>query len=247
MNTIFQTLKSRITNRTRVYYDMLYLNKARNFKDSNYIICVCKNQNKVQVEVQDKQMKNSLAYDFGDFEKFADWIKSTSYTKSTYANVKNNSTFKKLYQFDNRNIGYIHDKNFGVIQEETGPCMVCGIVLPIRLLSIDHKRPQTGGYNEAILKVFRVMGLTKEGPQGPKGIALQTNNIVSIGTKPTRQKLSGTSLDDRYTLNDKGIVFYSLAVQLNENILEEECMHNLVNLAPLCQFCNSSRSNATKY
>lgn len=51
-------------------------------------------------------------------------------------------------------------------------CMVCGIILPVRFMEVDHQRPKSKGQDEAIVKVMRVLRLTIARPHGVKCMQL---------------------------------------------------------------------------
>lgn len=190
-------------------------------------------------------------------------ISDMSYAKSSYDRVKQNIIWKLMYQNADRHISYIYGTAPFPKPKSSYPCTYCGIVLPEKLITIDHQRPQKGGTTEAVAKVFRILGLTREKPRGAKGAFLYQKNLSTLQLKasngslghvpaiPTRKGVPAKAdtvngLDDRYTLNRLGIFLYSIVVAskaLEE--LESLCMHSLINLAPSCQSCNSTRSNRT--
>lgn len=183
----------------------------------------------------------------------AGMISRIAFAKTQYGKVANDTMFKKIYDVEERWLDYIQG---GVLMKKlqlSAPCMICGLVLPMRNLSIDHQRPQTGGEIEAVLKTFRAFGLTMEGPQGPKGLAIRTHVtegkvLKPVFTKPGRSGLGGNNLADRYTLSDVGTVLYSFIAAAGETEqLRTQCMHGLLNLKPACQTCNSARGNPLKF
>jgi hypothetical protein len=161
--------------------------------------------------------------------------------------------FGLLYDVANRNIFYVSGGVLTGKMELSIPCMLCGVVLPIRNMTIDHQRPQTGGAYEAILKTFRAFGLTKEGPKGEKGKKIKEHlftgaQITTVPTKLDRISVAGTSLNDRYTLNDEGTELYSfICASGNLEQLKIDCLHGLMNLQPACNSCNSSRGQQLKF
>lgn len=189
----------------------------------------------------------------GTYYALAGLIEATAQSPTTYGNVKAQEVFKLLYDVRTRPIQYIRAGVAATEQVDSAPCMACGLVLPFSHLTIDHQRPQTDGEIEAVLKTFRACGLTREEPKGGKGQQLLAHlrrgvALAPVPTAPGRAALGGTSVDDRYTLNDEGTVLYSFAVAAGmERDLLERCMHGLVNLAPLCQPCNSRRGNPLKF
>jgi hypothetical protein len=188
------------------------------------------------------------------------------YTKNTYGNVKHNPLFRKLYNIKNRDIKYERfDDNSGTFVEfqqsvESFTCVECGVVMPTTSMQIDHQRPKGQDNYEATLKAFRGFGFTKAGPKGPKGKIMQQLNYNklfaystnSVGFQHTpvapRHGLArpndGSSLNDRYTLNDAGIVLISMAVGANMiDAIKESYVHSLYNLRPMCAGCNVGRNS----
>jgi hypothetical protein len=180
------------------------------------------------------------------------YIDSRAHASTTYRDVKGQVEWQLLYPTQVRIVTYVENHQDIYKYEETMPCMKCGIVLPADCLTVDHQRPQKGGDLEAILKNFRVLGLTNEGPQGAKGKALMAKFqnaafLNRLPTKPGRPALAGTSVTARYTLNDPGTMLYSLFVGAGkEDELKRRCMNSLFNLAPLCLRCNAQKGNKLK-
>jgi hypothetical protein len=190
--------------------------------------------------------------DLGQMQGVVRMIDSLAHAKTTYRNALHSDPWRLLYNVRERNVSYIENETPVTKHELTLPCMNCGIVLPIGHISIDHQRPQSGGELEAVLKTLRVCGLTNEGPKGTKGLMLMRHltqglSLAPLPTRPNRPRAAGTSLPARYTLNILGSVLYSLLIAAQaEDELKARCMHGLMNLAPLCQPCNSSRGNPLK-
>ncbi|KAF2815748.1 uncharacterized protein BDZ99DRAFT_457713 [Mytilinidion resinicola] len=128
------------------------------------------------------------------------------------------------------------------------------------------------GNCEAIAKVLRVFEMTEGYGKGQKSsmltAAIKTAKehkdglqagmfrflvdnegaALPISTVPIKHPatipsvFTDATLDDRYTLNQDGQIFYSLVVAAGmEKALKERCMNSLVNLRPLCFKCNSGR------
>src|SRR5207244_3464463 len=96
-------------------------------------------------------------------------------------------------------------------------CAICGLLLHLENVQIDHSRPQTGGECEAVLKVLRALGMTAEGPQGHKGQLVQDYllNDVKIPGAVTHKKNwvnTGKKLADRYTLTEVGDVLITMVL-----------------------------------
>ena len=203
-----------------------------------------------------------LSRTYQEIEKSLNQIIDFGFATTTYDLAKTNAVWKKLYQHAPRTVHYVEGMTLATKTEDTYPCLYCGIVLPTRLVTVDHQRPQTGGEKEAIAKVFRVLGWTIAGSKGSKGVGLTGQNLTSLqlfhqymtvipvptkkgaGPKPP----STTTVGDRYTLNGAGAFLYSIAKLAGAiTELEKRCMNSLINLAPACQPCNSSRSNPVKF
>jgi hypothetical protein len=191
--------------------------------------------------------------DLGKAYALAGAITNIAFSTSTYGQVKLDPIFALLYDVANRNVSYVSAGTSGIKNEQTVPCMICGVVLPIRNMTIDHQRPQTGGDYEAIVKTFRAFGLTQEGPKGDKGkkiLAHLTSGaaISAVQTQPGRAPLGGTSVNARYTLNESGVLLYSFVCESGKlDQLKIACMHGLMNLQPACNSCNSSRGQQLKF
>ena len=241
------------------------LQGAQHLANGNKIRITCNGPGQYTVDVLDPQDAFIQTVNMGKIYATAGMISSTAFAKTQYGNVVDDYLFGIIYDVQDRNMPY---SSGGIIAQKTvktSACMECGLVLPLRNLTIDHQRPQTGGELEAVLKTFRAFGLTTEGPQGPKGKMIlayvqasaqpttqfpqQINQLIqAIPTKPGRGPLGGTSLINRYTLNNEGTILYSFAVEAGQlEELKSQCMHGLLNLQPMCGACNSSRQNPTKF
>jgi hypothetical protein len=131
------------------------------------------------------------------------------------------------------------------LPENTVPCYDCGLILPEKLITIDHQRPQAGQADEAVVKAFRALGLAKGGPKGPKGTAISASWAGKVGGLTGQ---SSQSQDERYSTNEIGNIYLSLVILANEwGTLQNVCLHNIVNLRPLCSECNSPTRNLQKY
>ena len=191
-------------------------------------------------------------------KKIASVIDKYAYYISTYREILYNADYQQIYGIGYRDVLKVDEEGKEYKENDiTGVCQECRIVLPWEYLTVDHQRPQKGGENEAILKTFRILGLTMGGPKGRKG------KIIQVALKGY-YKLKGENDDSafgayehflhapeeigdlnlRYTLNNKGIIFYTLIRrQRNQFALYNACMHGLLNMKPLCSICNSRRGN----
>ncbi|PMS16643.1 hypothetical protein C0Z18_22655 [Trinickia dabaoshanensis] len=187
----------------------------------------------------------------------AGMISSIGFAATQYGNSADHVIFRTLYNVAERDLVYYQGGNQGTKRVLSAPCMICGLVLPLANLTIDHQRPQSGGELEAVAKVFRTFGLTKEGPKGPKGLLIQAHlrsvnpslaTFGSVAPQPGRAAAAGTSLSERYTLNDQGALLLSFVLAAGEiQKLKTSCMNSIVNLRPACGVCNSSRGNPLKF
>lgn len=217
-------------------------------------------------------LQGSLGFKYQNVLNAAMVIDAFSYAGSTYDNIIRQKNFRDLYQVAQRPIFYVNGVTLGQKTEDSVPCQICGIVVPVTHITIDHMRPQTGGEIEAVAKVFRTLGYTVAGPTGQKSQHLQTAvrgaiaspfglgvglqqvqmgvTLPPIPTKPGRgPKTPPTStVVDRYSLTWEGYLFYSIVKALNCTAeLEVRCMNSLINLRPLCGHCNGARGNPLKF
>lgn len=167
---------------------------------------------------------------WNEIKLFNDHLIGLSY--ANYRKVKNDSDWANVYDIGVVNFEMRHkDGTIGSIQLDATYCAGCGVLLPIRNLHVDHQAPKKGGEYSAILRMFRHYGLTESGPKGRKG-------ALSIG------RTSGTTLNDRYTLNAQGILMFSAYVYAGlEGELKTRCVNHFWNFSPKCGYCNSSKGN----
>lgn len=197
------------------------------------------------------------------------FIIDNKYAPTQYRKVKENRFFEMFYGVSDRAFryekppgaripGFIGPQTYEETQgtayteEQRGAaCQDCGLFLPLRQLTIDHQSPQTGGEYKAVLKVFRACGWTVEGPKGAKGqqilntigAAGPMNRVYAHNARSTGH--AGTSRTNRYTMNEFGAIVITLLsnVGVSPQNLIDACMHNVINLRPVCGPCNSSRGN----
>ncbi|UKZ96393.1 uncharacterized protein TrAFT101_011184 [Trichoderma asperellum] len=189
-------------------------------------------------------------------------LDAMSRKSTTYADLKNYSTFNTFYPREMKNLLYFNNETKN---EVTRTCTNCGVVLPDRLLQMDHQRPKIGGQIEAVAKVMRILQLTVEGPRGPKCTQLynafeeadrhSSNAWIRIFTdqsfltgaiRPTQMRVTSPpgNMDDRYTLNNPGSILYAILLHFGMGDLLNICLVNgIANIRPLCSACNGGRSN----
>jgi hypothetical protein len=164
------------------------------------------------------------------------------YTKSTYRQVKNSPHWKAAYgvtpctfQKNDRVSGLT------VVSEDGVDCRVCRVILPLRIITVDHQKAQDGGGTAAMLRVFRGFGLTAGAPTGRKNTAALAAYASQVGgnSAPMKGERPG-----RYSLNAAGAIYYSVLREAKQiDALETACMHHYLNLRPVCGPCNSSLRN----
>ncbi len=129
------------------------------------------------------------------------------HTDSNYRNVKYDQLWRQVYgvrqkQFDTYD-SRANQKGTTIL--DATYCQNCGVVLPLRNLTIDHQKPQQGGAMEAMLRVFRALGLTVSTGSGQKNRFLQGQFAPFVGGQTTiLSRGDRGSTPDRYTLSAKG-------------------------------------------
>jgi hypothetical protein len=197
--------------------------------------------------------KEALLGNVGAIYAVAGAISRIAFAKTQYGDVTQDPLFHLLYDVQDRALSYVEAGNSTQKLVRSAPCMICGLVLPLRNLTVDHQRPQTGGELEAVAKTFRAFGLTEEGPKGPKGQKIMQHLLTglpptAVPTQSNRAPLGGSSLNARYTLNLAGNVLYSFVSEAGDaELLQTACLHGLLNLRPACGACNSSRGQQLKF
>jgi hypothetical protein len=168
-------------------------------------------------------------------------------TDSNYRNVKTNTLWRVVYCVQPLDFFKFDSKlnQTSRVKLEATYCQKCGINLPLRNLTIDHQKPQQGGDIEAMLRVFRAAGLTVSTGSGQKNRYIQGQVAKSVGGNvnvlPRGQK--GSDLD-RYTFNDKGIIYFTMLQFYGlTDQMRQMSMHHVVNLRPMCGPCNSALRN----
>lgn len=166
-----------------------------------------------------------------------------SYKSSNYRDVKSNAQWRAVYNVEDNVLHlYVHRIHGSMAKPESMvSCRACGIVLPLKVITVDHQAPQTGGDIGAICRIFRGLGLTRGGARGNKNkTAVQANTVAVGGTVANLG-----SWDERYSLNDAGTIYYSIIKEANQlGKLAEHCMQHMLNLRPVCGPCNSRLKNS---
>lgn len=181
-------------------------------------------------------------------KEIAGWIDTMYMTTGDYRRVLIDQNWRALFQVSQRSIRYVHGTTPAKNDEDTMPCYLCGIVLPVSHITVDHVKPQVGGGDQAILKNLRNMGygLTHAPGKGGVATAYATNQFQALPTKSGGMQAMGgdDGRAERYTLTNKGITFLSAAVAASSlQRVTDMCMHSLFNLKPYCAKCNIKKSN----
>jgi hypothetical protein len=182
-----------------------------------------------------------------------EYIDGLSATKSTYRKVVlNHHHWQALYDVKSRHFWYKATEDNGIQGVQKGDevqkfcqsvaCKKCGIILPLELITIDHRNPQAGGKKGAMQKLFRAYGLSQDLPVGQKGTSI-LNGMPDEASLPHPQA-TVVPPPAESDLNWKGMIVFSLLVtakMLTE--FEDQALHHFVNLQPMCSKCNPSKSN----
>lgn len=167
-----------------------------------------------------------------EFKEIYRKLTKETYQTTDYGRVKDGGEWVSIFH---KTVAFQFDRPNSPKPRAAVACTSCGIYLPVRNITVDHQAPQKRGKDLAILRVFRHLGYTKAGPSGRK-------KALNVG------KTYGTgNITDRYTMNKSGALLYS-AFKYGNNLpyLRQLCSHNLYNLTPMCNSCNSGKSNIFK-
>ena len=179
-------------------------------------------------------------------DNFFEFFREKGYTHTTYRMVKTLRAWREAYgvapRFFERNSALHGLMN---VSEDATYCRACRILLPLRVLSIDHQKAQAGGGTAAILRVFRGLGLTRAAPRGAKNRAAVAGAAASVGGNPDPPL---GPRPHRYTLNEAGAIYYTVfkAARILDR-LEYACLHHYLNLRPVCGPCNSALRNSNVF
>ncbi len=171
-----------------------------------------------------------------------------SYLDNHHRDVLQEAQWRGLYHVGQRVLSYLGGDGLPLHpapMTDTVPCADCGLVLPLRNIQIDHQRPFAGNDCEPVCKVFRAMGLTVGGPDGRKGGAVVAAYAAQVGGQ---QGPANATKGDKYTLSDRGAIFYTLVNWAGKSmLLEERCLNHIINLRPLCGACNTPNRNTRHF
>lgn len=203
-------------------------------------------------DINGSRLNNSTTFNKDTMENFCrfaecieDWY--TGKTSSTYReSVFENADWCALYQKRTMKFAGIEGTQQTEIERDAFPCFKCGILFPKENITIDHQYPQEGGMARAALKTLRALGLTVTGPSGKKATLMgkRAKNILAVPTeiKTKRGHIAVKVTDNnKTTLTDEGIAFFSIAKELGGGMFGTYCMHSIINMKPLCGYCNTSK------
>jgi len=197
---------------------------------------------KLSLVVNGSEVEKLTRQELVEFFKFAQ-----NNTDSNYRNVKTNNLWRHLYGVNSKQFDTYNSKtnSKGTVIEEASYCQKCGVILPLKNLTIDHQKPQQGGDVQAMLRVFRAAGLTVSTGSGQKNRALQRQFAPLVGGNQNvlQRGQRGTDID-RYTLSMKGIIYFTMLQHYKlTNEMLQMSMHHVANLRPMCGPCNSRLRN----
>lgn len=197
--------------------------------------------------------QDQLLYSMTEHEavKIADQIDDVYMTVGDYRRVLQDENWGKLFHTKSRSVDFIHGTTPQSKPLKTMPCYKCGLVLPRTHMTVDHVKPQSGGGDQAVLKVLRNLDLGLTEAQGKGGVAKAYMND-SFKPLPTKagdilvidEDDGGEGKRARYTFTAKGVAFLSAAVAASSlERMRDMCLNSIYNLKPYCAKCNSKKSN----
>lgn len=173
----------------------------------------------------DREEINKLLADIA-----GDW----SFDSSSYRKVKEVEIWQKVYDYKKRHLVYDGTNKW----QDSVYCDGCRILLRSDCVTVDHHKPQSGGGVQAVLKIFRALGLTQAGPKGHMGKQIWKKSSY---IRDTDLAAPGTQAK-RYAVNETGALFFSLVQWVGGWAeLEENCLNHVLNLRPMCIHCNTSK------
>ncbi|ARK08851.1 hypothetical protein A6C57_00200 [Fibrella sp. ES10-3-2-2] len=185
----------------------------------------------------------------------AGWIDYFSFNK--HAEVRKDDKWLSMYGYKPNTSVLFRDKlgNDNLKPIEGMACHNCGIVLPLKLIEVDHHMPQSDGEYLYTLKTLRALGLTLKPAEGSKGLNFETWAFKNFKV-PVKERTFGktrqatgtyTSDQQKWLPNEKGKAFLSLCAHVLQpsgiTVLSEACKNTYLNLVPLCRACNGNKSD----
>ena len=176
---------------------------------------------------------------FDNFLKFFEG--ELSFTANNYRDVKTLPLWLSTYEVTDKLWEVRHKQHGSMAQLEPATfCRVCGLLLPLKVLTVDHQKAQAAESSVPIVRVFRGLGLTSGGPKTDQVTRKNKKAVDAYAASVGGQTAQPGNLGDRTTLNNAGIIYYSVFKAANlEAGLGEKCLHHYLNLRPVCGRCNS--------
>lgn len=177
---------------------------------------------------------------------------------SQHGLAKKDAIWRGMYLRALRPVPYIKaDGTPGTMNLETYPCHNCGLVLPSKMIDVDHHFPQSMQGPHHILRVLKAFNMSQQGPSRPTGKAARykaSGSLAGFTLNPKGRPykdvshIQNNNADKRkYTTNILGSVFLSLIAWVDGgNDLARLCMNSRLNLVPLCGACNRKKTNKYK-
>lgn len=181
-------------------------------------------------------------------QQLANFIEfANRHSDANYRNVKSNQLWRDIYGVANASFPSFDPKTgtSGTKQALGTYCQRCHFILPLSVLTIDHQKPQSGGGQDALARLFRALGLTKSTGYGVKNRLLQNAFAQYVGGSQDIRLLGDKGgKEDRFSLTSMGMLYYSALRYAGDlPALKTLAMHHVVNLRPMCGPCNSSLRN----
>jgi hypothetical protein len=177
-----------------------------------------------------------------------------------YSNAKANPVWRQLYHRQSRQLFFrtaIGNEALAGANIDSYPCHYCGIILPEKLIQVDHQLPKAGAPGAAILKTLHSLngGLTTSAAHGAKNIQaanIAASHVAALATIPVKGYAFGKAWNApalplggakalRYSLTPEGETFLTIAIMmLGEQRFTNECINSILNLVPACASCNGA-------
>jgi hypothetical protein len=175
--------------------------------------------------------------------------------------IKTNSTWQKLYGLANdRKLIYVNNDGNKVeeVTRETMPCHYCGILLPLKLIQVDHRQPKAipglgvlkglhmldKGYTKAPGKGQKFTQF-KADFQGIQKIPPKGRSTAGLPGKSSENELDPEKLK-RYTLTNKGRALITILHAAHGKNYSRFFVNSLLNFVPSCARCNGAAGKGDK-
>ncbi len=116
-------------------------------------------------------------------------------------------------------------------------CRHCGLMLPLSIMHVDHQAAKSNSYS-GMLKVLKFFGLRTDDSGGYKAQKLANGWKVQFAD-------ARTYTPDAGVWNGKGVIFLNVIEALSKRqLLMKACTNSILNLAPRCPRCNTSKGDS---